>query len=62
MTRVMRVPHVEMFKITAAQVLEHSDWLGSRIPLIPIQGEELNVDGKPCCVASFKRGWTRNGW
>ena len=47
MRRTMRVPQVEGFKMTATQVLERWDWAGSRIPLIPVIGEELNIDGKP---------------
>ena len=45
-TRVMHVPHVLWSKITATQELERTSWLGSRIPYIPVIGEELNVDGK----------------
>ncbi len=44
--RVVRRPTVEGYKINACEVLEEMEWLGSRIPLIPILGEELNVDGK----------------
>ncbi len=46
MTRVLPQPKVEGFKISACEVLEKWDWVGSRIPLIPVLGEELNVDGK----------------
>lgn len=46
-SRVMRVPKVEGYKISATEVLEEWDWVGSHIPIIPILGEELNVDGKP---------------
>jgi hypothetical protein len=56
MTRVMRVPTVKMSKITACEVLEDYDWLGSRIPLIPIIGEELNVDGKPVLRGIIEMG------
>ncbi len=45
--RVMRVPIVKCDKISAVEVLESYEWVGSRIPLFPILGEELNVDGKP---------------
>src|SRR6185295_3335079 len=45
--RVMRVPHVLCDKINAVESLESYSWAGSRIPIIPILGEELNVDGKP---------------
>ncbi len=46
-SRVMRVPKVEGYKISACEVLEKWDWVGSHIPLIPVIGEELNIDGKP---------------
>jgi hypothetical protein len=45
-TRVMRVPTVKCDKINAIQSLEQYEWVGSRIPIIPILGEELNIDGK----------------
>jgi len=44
--RIMRVPNVKCDKINAVESLEEYDWVGSRIPIIPILGEELNVDGK----------------
>jgi hypothetical protein len=45
-TRVFRIPAVKMSKITATEELEHYDWVGSRIPLVPILGEEFNIDGR----------------
>jgi Phage P22-like portal protein len=47
-TRKVRTPVVKGSKINAIEELETWDWVGSRIPLIPILGEELNVDGQ--CV------------
>lgn len=44
--RLIQTPIVRWSKITAAEELESGVWLGTRIPFIPIQGEELNVDGK----------------
>jgi hypothetical protein len=44
--RVMQVPSVKCDIINAVQSLQSFDWAGSRIPLIPVLGEELNVDGK----------------
>jgi hypothetical protein len=44
--RVMSVPSVKCDIINAVQSLQSFDWAGSRIPLIPVLGEELNVDGK----------------
>lgn len=55
-TRRMRVPTVEGFKMTATQVLERWDWLGSRIPLIPILGEELNINGKTVLRGIIQEG------
>jgi hypothetical protein len=55
MRRVMRKPVVTGSKINAVEELkrkgsggevERWDWAGSRIPQIPVYGEELNVDGK----------------
>lgn len=45
-SRVMKVPVVKCDKINAVESLEATVWLGTRIPLFPILGEELNVDGK----------------
>lgn len=46
--RKRRDPHVKWSKITCTEELESTEWAGTRIPFIPILGEELNVDGK--CV------------
>ncbi len=32
--------------LTGAEVLETTDWVGKYIPIIPVYGEELHVDGK----------------
>lgn len=45
--RTVFVPSVKWSKITATEELESGDWPGLRIPLFPILGEELNVDGTP---------------
>jgi hypothetical protein len=55
-SRVVRRPKVEGFKITATEILEQWDWLGSRIPLIPILGEELNIDGRPVLRGVINEG------
>lgn len=44
--RTIRKPVVECYTINAVEVLEKYEWTGSKIPLIPILGEELNVDGQ----------------
>lgn len=53
MHRVMRTPVVKGCKINACGVLkkkggetEEWTWPGCRIPLFPVLGEELNIDGK----------------
>ncbi len=56
LSRTIRQPIVEGFKINAVTVLERWDWLGSRIPLIPILGEELNIDGKPVLRGVIQEG------
>ncbi len=43
--RQVSVPSVKMSVINAVQELKKFKWPGSHIPLIPIIGEELNVDG-----------------
>ena len=43
----MRVPRIYCDKINAVEKLEPTyEWLGTRIPLFPVLGEELNIDGK----------------
>lgn len=45
-TRTIRVPIVKMDIITGVQSLQKFDWPGSHIPIVPVLGEELNIDGK----------------
>jgi len=54
--RTVRPPVVEGYKINAVEVLEKWDWTGSRIPHVPIIGEELNVDGKPVLRGIIQEG------
>jgi len=54
--RVVRRPKVEGYKITAIEILERWDWAGSRIPHVPVLGEELNVDGKPVLRGVIQEG------
>lgn len=37
---------VKQIIMSGAEILETSDWVGKYIPLVPIYGEEINVDGK----------------
>lgn len=40
------VPHVKWVKMTGAEILERRDWPGKYIPIIPVYGEEIWVNGK----------------
>ncbi len=44
--RTIQKPKFICSVINALEVLKEYKWMGSRIPLFPILGEELNVDGK----------------
>lgn len=34
--------------LTGAEILETNDWAGTYIPLVPVYGEEVNLEGKRC--------------
>jgi hypothetical protein len=44
--RVAQIPSVKWCKLNACEVLEETDWPGQYIPIIPVYGNELNIDGK----------------
>lgn len=44
--RDTQVPTVLWYKVTAKDVLERNDWLGKWIPIIPVIGNEIDVEGK----------------
>lgn len=44
--REVQVPRVKWYKMNCYEVLEETDWLGRWIPVIPVHGNELWVDGK----------------
>ena len=44
--RTIHQPRVRCAKITCCHVLDRWEWPGTRIPLFPVLGEELNVDGR----------------
>ena len=37
---------VMYYKVTALEILERSEWVGKWIPIIPVIGEEIDVEGK----------------
>lgn len=45
-SRTIQTPKFTCTTMDCLQVLDEKVWMGSRIPLFPILGEELNVDGK----------------
>ena len=44
--RTVEVPLVKWCKLTGVEVLEKADWPGKNIPVIPVFGDEIVVDGK----------------
>ena len=40
------LPAIKWAKINGIEVLEKTDWLGQWIPIIPVYGDEINVEGK----------------
>jgi hypothetical protein len=44
--RVVEVPSVKWCKLNGCEVLDETDWPGIYIPIIPVYGNELNIDGK----------------
>lgn len=45
-TRKVKVKSVSQRIITGQEVLEKTEWLGKYIPIIPVLGEELNIEGE----------------
>lgn len=44
--RESEVPSVKWYKVSAHEVLERNDWLGQWIPIIPVIGNEIDIEGK----------------
>ena len=45
-TREIQEPYIEWYKISGKEILEKTDWVGKYIPLVPVYGEEVIVDGE----------------
>lgn len=45
-TRETTTKAVKWCKMTASEKLEEADWVGKYIPVIPVLGEDLDIDGK----------------
>jgi hypothetical protein len=46
LTRAIERRTVRFYKINAIEVLEESDWPGRYIPIVPVIGQEVNVNGE----------------
>lgn len=44
--RKARIPVVKWCKINGCEVLAEKEWKGKYIPIVPVYGQELNIDGK----------------
>lgn len=44
--RQTKIPVVRWCKINASEILERTDWIGTYIPIVPVYGEVLDIDGK----------------
>jgi len=44
--RTVPVPQVKWCKMNGIEVLDETDWLGKWIPVVPVLGDELDVNGK----------------
>jgi len=50
-TRTDKRCTVKWYKITGDEILDETEWLGYCIPLIPVIGEEVFIDGKRQCFS-----------
>ena len=44
--RETMIPEIKWCKINAVEVLERTEWPGKWIPIIPVLGDELDIDGR----------------
>jgi hypothetical protein len=54
-TRQSKTCKVKQRIITGKEVLEETDWLGRYIPIVPMYGEEWNVNGKRHFISLVRR-------
>jgi hypothetical protein len=53
--RMTKTYKVKQRLITGTDVLEENDWLGKFIPIVPMYGEEVNVNGKRHFISLIRR-------
>ncbi len=44
--RTAKIPYIKCCKINGVEILEKTDWAGKYIPIVPVFGDELDIDGK----------------
>lgn len=44
--REVKVPRWDWYKLTAVEILERNRWLGFRLPIVRVVGNEIDVEGK----------------
>lgn len=44
--RIIKTHRVRQFMMSGAEVLEENKWDGKYIPIVPVYGEEVNIEGK----------------
>lgn len=44
--RETTMPTIKWYKINGIEILDRTDWIGKWIPIIPVLGDELDVDGE----------------
>lgn len=52
--RTTRIPSVKWKLINAVEVLDETDWPGKYIPIVPVLGDEVIVDGKTILESAFR--------
>lgn len=45
-TRSTMLPVIKWYKIAGTKIVERTDWAGKWIPIIPVYGDELDIEGK----------------
>lgn len=54
LSRTMRVKKILWCKHTAKEILEKREWLGKYIPIVPVYGHLINVEGERCVSSLLK--------
>lgn len=52
--RIASIPEVKYCKINGHEILEKEDWPGVYVPIVPVYGDELDIDGKRIVEGVFR--------